>query len=157
MKRELLRSASYAALISCAVASPASAACPAVTFGQLQTALQAAVVAGNGGLGFNMWATIVDRDGAVCLVAKSGAPGTQWPGSRVISAQKANTANAFSLPGFALSTANLFSAVQPGGSLFGLQESNPVDPGVAYGGSPADYGTRNDFMIGRKIGGINVF
>jgi len=39
---------------------------------------------------------------------------------RVISAQKANTANAFSLPQLALSTANLYSAVQPGGSLFGL-------------------------------------
>jgi hypothetical protein len=47
--------------------------------------------------------------------------GDQWPGSRVISAQKANTANAFSLPGLALSTAQLFSAVQPGGSLYGLQ------------------------------------
>ena len=29
--------------------------------------------------------------------------------------------------GLALSTANLYSAVQPGGSLFGLQESNPVE------------------------------
>ena len=45
----------------------------------------------------------------------------------MISAQKANTANAFSLEGFALSTANLFASTQPGGSLFGLQESNPVD------------------------------
>ena len=27
--------------------------------------------------------------------------------------------------------ANLYAAVQPGGSLFGLQESNPVDPAVA--------------------------
>ena len=35
--------------------------------------------------------------------------GDQWPGSRVISAQKANTANAFSLPGLALSTANLYT------------------------------------------------
>jgi hypothetical protein len=95
-------------------ASPAFA-CPVagVTFAQLQAALQSAVAAGNGGLGFPMWATIVDRDGVVCLVAKSGAAGAQWPGSRVISAQKANTANAFSLPGFALSTANLFSATQP--------------------------------------------
>ena len=109
------------------------------------TALRAALVAAqgqaNGGLGFHMWATIVDRDGIVCVVAFTGADrGDQWPGSRVISAQKANTANAFSLPKFALSTANLFSAVQPGGSLFGLQESNPVDTGVAYGGSPALYG-----------------
>jgi uncharacterized protein GlcG (DUF336 family) len=112
----------------------------------------------NGGLGFDMWATIVDRDGRVLDVIFSGMNrGDQWPGSRVISAQKANTANAFSLTGFALSTANLYAAVQPGGSLFGLQESNPVDPSVAYGGNAADYGTGNDPMLGKKIGGINVF
>ncbi len=112
----------------------------------------------NGGLGFDMWATILDRDGKVVdVVFSGGRRGDQWPGSRVISAQKANTANAFSLEGFALSTANLFAAVQPGGSLFGLQESNPVDPAVAYGGRAADYGTPRDFMIGKRIGGVNVF
>jgi uncharacterized protein GlcG (DUF336 family) len=112
----------------------------------------------NGGLGFQMWATILDRDGKVLDVVFSGdRRGDQWPGSRVISAQKANTANGFSLPDFALSTANLYAAVQPGGSLFGLQESNPVDPEVAYGGNASDFGTRNDFMIGKRIGGINVF
>ena len=75
-----------------------------------------------------MGGTIVDRDGIVCAVAFTGINrGDQWPGSRVISAQKANTDNAFSLPHLALSTANLYTAVQPGGSLFGLQESNPVD------------------------------
>jgi len=83
--------------------------------------------------------------------------GDQWPGSRVIAAQKANTANAFSLPGLSLSTANLFSAVQPGGSLFGLQESNPVDVSVAYGGNSSNYGQGNDPMVGGKIGGVNVF
>ena len=83
--------------------------------------------------------------------------GDQWPGSRVISAQKANTANAFSLPGLALSTANLFAAVQPGQSLFGLQESNPVDTSVAYGGSPVLYGTATDPMVGCRVGGVNVF
>ena len=88
-----------------------------------------------------MWASVVNRDGVVCAVAFTGGNrGDQWPGSRVISAQKANTANAFSLPGLALSTANLYSAVQPGGSLFGLQESNPVNTDVAYGGNPAHYG-----------------
>jgi uncharacterized protein GlcG (DUF336 family) len=112
----------------------------------------------NGGLDFEMWATILDRDGKVMDVVFSGVNrGDQWPGSRVISAQKANTANAFSLAGFALSTANLYAAVQPGGSLFGLQESNPVDPAVAYGGNPANYGTGNDPMLGKRIGGINVF
>ena len=139
--------------------SPASAACPVagITNASLTAALQAAVTAGNGGLGFPMWATIVDRDGVVCTVARSAAPGLQWPGSRVISAQKANTANAFSLPSFALSTANLFSATQPGGSLFGLQESNPVDTSVAYKGPSHQYGTPNDPMRGEKIGGVNVF
>ena len=56
-------------------------------------------------------------------------------GSRVISAQKANAANAFSLDGLALSTANLYSATQPGGSLYGLQHSNAVATKVAYEGA----------------------
>src|SRR6201982_147032 len=81
----------------------------------------------------------------------------QWPGSRVISAQKANTANAFSLPHLALSTANLYSAVQPGGSLYGLQHSNPVDTRVAYHGPAADFGTGADPMTGHRVGGVNVF
>jgi uncharacterized protein GlcG (DUF336 family) len=124
----------------------------------VKKALSAAQAESNGGLGFHMWATVVDRDGVVCVVAFTGADrGDQWPGSRVISAQKANTANAFSLPKFALSTANLFSAVQPGQSLFGLQESNPVDTGVAYGGNAALFGAVNDPLKGRRVGGVNVF
>lgn len=125
---------------------------------ELRSKLQSVVGSDNGGLEFDMWATVVDRDGVVQAVVFSGKDrGWQWPGSRVISAQKANTANAFSLPDFALSTANLYAAVQPGKSLFGLQESNPVDVSVAYGGNSADYGTEKDFMVGKKIGGINVF
>ena len=124
----------------------------------LRAALQDVVAEQNGGLGFDMWATILDRNGKVVDVVFSGDNrGDQWPGSRVISAQKANTANAFSLDGFALSTANLFAAVQPGGSLFGLQESNPVDTRVAYAGPVSNYGKANDPMIGKRIGGINVF
>ncbi len=112
----------------------------------------------NGGFGLDMWATVVNRDGVVCAVAFTGSDrGDQWPGSRVISAQKANTANAFSLPGLALSTANLYSAVQPGGSLYGLQHSNPVDTKVAYHGPAADFGTSADPMTGHRIGGVNVF
>ena len=124
----------------------------------LKKALAAAQAQPNGGLGFHMWGTVVDRDGNVCHVAFTGGDrGDQWPGSRVISAQKANTANAFSLPKFALSTANLFSAVQPGQSLFGLQESNPVDSSVAYGGVAAQYGSPTDPMTGKRVGGVNVF
>jgi uncharacterized protein GlcG (DUF336 family) len=126
--------------------------------GALKAALDAAQGVPNGGFGLEMWGTVVNRDGIVCAVAFTGGNrGDQWPGSRVISAQKANTANAFSLPGLALSTANLYSAVQPGGSLFGLQESNPVSTNVAYGGDPSNYGQANDPMVGGRIGGVNVF
>lgn len=124
----------------------------------LETALKNAQSQPNGGFGLHMWATIVNRAGVVCAVAHSGVnSGEQWPGSRVISAQKANTANAFSLPGLALSTANLYTATQPGGSLYGLQESNPVNVDAAYAGQFAKYGTDQDALVGRKIGGINVF
>jgi uncharacterized protein GlcG (DUF336 family) len=124
----------------------------------LRGALEAAQAQPNGGFGLEMWATVVNRDGVVCAVVFSGHDrGDQWPGSRVISAQKANTANAFSLPGLALSTANIYSAVQPGGSLFGLQASNPVNTEVAYGGNPANNGQSNDPMVGGRIGGVNVF
>jgi uncharacterized protein GlcG (DUF336 family) len=128
---------------------------------QLKEALTAARALGkavNGGLDLDMWGTIVDRDGVVCAVAFTGADrGDQWPGSRVVSAQKASTANAFSVPGLSLSTANLYTATQPGGSLFGLQESNPVSTDVAYSGNPARYGQHNDPMVGERIGGVNVF
>jgi uncharacterized protein GlcG (DUF336 family) len=124
----------------------------------LRAALSAAQGASNGGFGLNMWAVVVNRDGIVCAVAFTGNNrGDQWPGSRVIAAQKANTANAFSLPALALSTANLYTATQPGGTLFGLQHSNPVDTFVAYRGNSGDYGQSNDPMIGGKIGGVNVF
>jgi uncharacterized protein GlcG (DUF336 family) len=124
----------------------------------LQTALKEARAAKNGGLNLDMWATLVDRNGIVCAVAYTGETvDAQWPGSRVISAQKANTANAFSLKGLALSTANLYSATQPGGSLFGLQESNPVDTKAAYEGPATSFGGKRDPMVGKAIGGVNVF
>src|SRR6202042_2445247 len=64
----------------------------------LQSALAAATAAETSGLNNQMWGTIVDRDGVVCAVAFTGVNrGAQWPGSRVISAQKGNTGNAFSL------------------------------------------------------------
>ncbi len=124
----------------------------------LKSALKQARNQPNGGFNLDMWGTIVNRDGIVCAVAFTGEDrGDQWPGSRVISAQKANTGNAFSLPGLVLSTANLYSAVSPGGSLYGLQHSNPVNTHVAYRGNAANYGKANDPMEGGKIGGINVF
>jgi len=145
---------------------------PVVTPDQLRAALAQAtgvsadpVPDGNAGLNFNMWATVVDTAGIVVAVVYTGAKeGDQWQGSRLLSAQKATTALNYSLDaayagfsGLALSTANLYSATQPGGSLFGLQEANPINEAVAYGGNIADYGTPNDYMVGRRIGGTNVF
>jgi uncharacterized protein GlcG (DUF336 family) len=136
----------------------------------LQTALASAVVAETSGLGNQMWATLVDRDGNVCAVAFSGVNrDAQWTGSRIISAQKANTGNAFALDsssssngkgqanGLALSTASLYSATQDGGSLFGLQFSNPLVPDIAYVGPAGRWGTASDPLVHNKIGGVNVF
>ena len=131
---------------------------PIVTHAQLQEALTTALSSTNGGLDFPMWATVVDRAGVVVAVVASGtAVNDQWLGSRAISAQKANAANSFSLDKFSLSTANLYSAVQPGGSLYGLQASNPVSTDVVYGGDESKYGSVDDYMVGKKPGGINVF
>jgi uncharacterized protein GlcG (DUF336 family) len=145
---------------------------PVVTYDQLKAALAQAtgvsadpVPDGNAGLNLNMWATVVDTAGVVVAVVYTGAKeGDQWQGSRLLSAQKATTALNYSLDaayagfsGLALSTANLYSATQPGGSLFGLQEANPINEDVAYGGDIADYGTTSDYMVGKRIGGTNVF
>jgi len=148
-----------------AAGSGASASCTDVSWIQLKNAMKYAAdkeTGETGGYGLNMWATFVDETGMVCAVATNGVAGaaagnSEWLGSRVISAQKANTANAFSLDGYAISTANLYAPVQPGGSLFGLQFSNPVDAGQAYDGSPYSYGTNNDALRGHRVGGVNVF
>lgn len=153
-----------AALISPAMAGEDSPFCGGLpSHGELKAALSAAISAANAGiivnkLPLNMWGSVVNRDGVVCAVAFTGSDrGAQWPGSRVISAQKAYTANAFSLPGLALATANIYRAVQPGGSLYGLQFSNPVDTEDAYRGPAQRFGKPNDPMVGRRVGGVNVF
>ena len=116
-------------VVKAADEKPAGNGCKSLpNFSALKSALDAATATETSGLNNQMWATVVDRDGVVCAVAFTGVNrGAQWPGSRVISAQKANTANAFSLDssssnsgsgqpnGLALSTANLYSAVQPRG------------------------------------------
>src|SRR6266849_3565924 len=160
----------FAGVSALQLSSNQVSACPNLpSFSALQNALATATAAETSGLNNQMWATIVNRDGVVCAVAFSGVNrGAQWPGSRAISAQKANTANAFSLDassksgvfpnGLALSTANLYSAVQPGGSLYGLQHSNPVDTTAAYPqGNAILFGTAQDPMVGTRIGGVNVF
>jgi uncharacterized protein GlcG (DUF336 family) len=159
MTRQIVTCIAVVATFAAAPAFAQNSACAGLpSHEELKAALTAARGVANGGFNLDMWGSIVNRDGIVCAVAFTGDNrGDEWPGSRVISAQKANTANSFSLPGLALSTANLWAAVQPGGSLFGLQESNPVETNVAYQGPSSRYGQPNDPMVGSKIGGVNVF
>ena len=144
------------------LAEPASAATCPVSHDQLVQALKQSVKPSggpsNGGLDNNEWAAVVARDGTLCAIAFSGAkPDDQWLGSRAIAAEKANTANALSLQKFALSTANLYAGTQPGGSLFGLQASNPPAPEVLYAGDAAQFGSASDPMVGKHLGGVIVF
>ena len=124
----------------------------------LQTSIKPTGGPSNGGLDNHMWAAVVDRNGIVQAVCHSGAAlGDQWPGSRAIAIEKANTANALSLPTFAFSTANLYSGAQPGGFLYGILETNPVDTASMYGGDGAAYGSEADPMVGKKASGVVVF
>ncbi|HEX4485282.1 MAG TPA: heme-binding protein [Terriglobales bacterium] len=155
-------------LLSCSALSlsvPARAQgkpdCPSLPdAGRLQNELRAVVKEGakeNSGLGNQEWAVVVNRDGIVCSIVYSGTErGQQWPGSRVIAAEKASTANALSTSDYALSTANLFAASQPGQSLYSLTTSAPPNA-MAVFGPATSFGTSNDPMVGKAIGGVIVF
>jgi uncharacterized protein GlcG (DUF336 family) len=129
MKRTLL-----AGVFFCLAAAPAFAddETPGCALGagvvqQVRAALSEVVAGGNGGL-FTpnmMWAALVDRNGILCGTVRVG---DAWPGSRAIAIAKAETANGFSNNKLALSTANLYAPTQPGGSLYGLNNSNPFNP-----------------------------
>ena len=122
-------------------------------------------IPGNGGL-FSpnrMWAAVVDRQGVLCSVTRSDPDA--WPGSRDIAIAKAFTANAFSSHTLALSTANLYGPTQPGGSLYGLNNSNPFNPnfnaqgtgiGSVVGGMITFGGGVALYSNGQVIGGLGV-
>ena len=114
----------------------------------------------NGGLELPMWATLVDNFGHVCAVTFSGSNNrAQWPASRIISMQKAYTANSLTVessPGI-FSTAQLFYPTQPGQFLWGLDQSNPVNPAVVYRGPTHKWGSSNDPAVGGIPGGNNRF
>jgi uncharacterized protein GlcG (DUF336 family) len=119
---------------------------PTSVVNKIQNQLAVVVAQNNGGI-FSpnrMWSAVVDRKGRLCSVKVIG---DAWPGSRAIAIAKAGTANDFSNDGLSLSTANLYSATQPGGSLYGLNNSNPFNPEFLPQGSG----------IGRVAGGIITF
>lgn len=127
---------------------------------RLRSVVQSVVRQGaakNGGMGNQEWAAVVNRDGVVCAIVFSGTTRSdEWPGSRVIAAEKASTANGLSGSDYALSTANIYAASQPGQSLYSLATSAPPNPKAVFG-DPVSFGTPNDPMVGKAIGGIIVF
>jgi uncharacterized protein GlcG (DUF336 family) len=134
--------------------------CP-VSHQTLATQLGAADSADSTGLNNHYWAVVVNRAGVVCSVAYSGnSVDAQWLLSRQIAAAKAFTANGLSLDSAPLSTAQLYPWVQPGAPanpLFGLAAGNPVSPEDAYEGQFSRFGTHNDPMVGRRVGGTITF
>ena len=128
--------------------------------GRLRSVLQSVVKEGaakNGGMGNQEWAVVVNRDGFGCAVVFSGVTRSdEWPGSRMIAAEKANTANSLSNRDYAISTANIYAASQPGQSLYSLIVAAPPNPLAAFG-NPTTYGTPNDPIVGVLVGGIIVF
>jgi uncharacterized protein GlcG (DUF336 family) len=131
----------------------------------VQSKLATVITSGNGGLfkPNRMWSAIVDRQGVLCSVINSG--NDPWPGSRDIAIAKATTANGFSNSAFALSTANLYGPTQPGGSLYGLNNSNPFNPwfnpqntgiGFVPGGIITFGGGVAPYQSGKVIGGLGV-
>jgi uncharacterized protein GlcG (DUF336 family) len=129
---------------------------PAATVKAVQSKLATVVNLsdGNGGIFFPhpnvMWSAVVDRQGILCSVIVTG---DAWPGSRAIAIAKAETANDFSNSLLALSTANLYAPTQPGGSLFGLNNSNPFNPFDNRITTDSGLGTG----VGQNPGGIITF
>ena len=99
----------------------------------LKRLLQAAPAQNGDAGGLNhgkaMWGAVVDRDGQLCALAVSTEDlAATWPGSRGIAIAKASTANAFSTNTAPMSTARLYTLSQPGHSLWGAANGNPLNP-----------------------------
>jgi len=103
----------------------------------------------NGGFGFDMWATVVNRDGIVCAVAFTRRIAWRSVGrAAVISAQKANTATPSACSLRLIDGEYLFRVQSLVGACSDWQESNPVDPDVAYRGQPSAYDSQMIRMVG---------
>lgn len=139
-------------------------AVPPSTIASVQGQLATVIAEQNGGLFApnRMWSAVVDRTGKLCSVISLG---DAWPGSRAIAIAKAETGNDFSNSALAISTANLYAPTQPGGSLYGLNNSNPFNPlflpqgaGVGFvpGGIITFGGGLALYVNGQVIGGLGV-
>jgi len=167
MKKSLILSALGLLAAQPLVSQAANCEIPAHIIAHLQGTLWSVINESdaNGGIfkPNRMWSAIVDRKGTLCSIINTG--NDPWPGSRAIAIAKAGTANDFSNSALALSTANLYAATQPGGSLYGLNNSNPFNPifqqegfGVGFvpGGIITFGGGLALYEGGHVIGGLGV-
>ena len=140
----------------------------------LREHLQAAAIKHGDAGGLNsgrfMWAAVVNRNGELCAVETSTDDrAAVWPGSRAIAIAKAFTANAFSSDTTPLSTARLYTLSQPGQSLWGAANGNPINPeciaspdnptagvGQVCGGTIVFGGGVPLYREGRRVGGLGV-
>jgi uncharacterized protein GlcG (DUF336 family) len=175
LKRVIIAGASTALLSASAFAqSPGQSrqqcSIPDNVVANVQGQLATVIKQNNGGIFSpnNMWSAIVDRKGVLCSVINTIGDNSgqdPWPGSRSIAIAKASTANDFSNNKLAISTANLYGVSQPGGSLWGLNETNPFNPqfqpqgsGIGYvpGGIVTFGGGVALYLNGQVIGGLGV-
>jgi uncharacterized protein GlcG (DUF336 family) len=184
MKRHLMTVALGLVISTPTLAQTSQCGISAVIVANVQSKLATVAQSGNGGLFIpnRMWSAVVDRQGVLCSVINNSAD--VWPGSRSIAIAKASTANDFSNSQLALSTANLYSFTQPAndlsaagapkapgvqtfpaGSLYGLNNSNPFNPGfqpqgTGVGGVPGGIITFGGgvalYQNGQVIGGLGV-
>jgi uncharacterized protein GlcG (DUF336 family) len=127
-------------------------------YADFTAALEAAQAESNGGFQAHVWATVVDESGVNCIVTHTGknahAPTMLSRGS---SASKAYTASTMSHSWLAYSSANLWSAVQPGQTLFGLAATQPQDMYTLGRGDVNKFGTTKDPILRTRTGGVISF
>ena len=111
----------------------------------LRAALQAVLEGQNGGLGFEMWASFVDRDGVVrpwCSAAPTAATSGPAAGSsrprRPTPPMPSASRDSRSAPPTCSRRCSRAAASS------GCRRAIRWIPGVAYGGKPQDYGTSKD-------------
>jgi uncharacterized protein GlcG (DUF336 family) len=160
----LLKFAIVVSMISsCAHADP-GCSIPSATVEKIQSLLSSVVNMNNGSLlsPSREWAAVVDREGHLCSAIKVG---DALPYARAMAIAKASTANGFSNSAFAASSANLYSIVQPGGLLYGFNNTNPFNPeflpinsgiGRVAGGVVTSGGGVALYQNGNVIGGLGL-
>ena len=132
-----------------------------MSFQTLRSALRDADQADSTGLNNHYWAVVVNRGGVVCAwrsrAAARFAVAAQPPDCRRegVHRQRPEPRRRAAVDRAVVSRG--CSRARRRNPLFGLAAGNPVSPEDAYEGSFDQFGTRNDPMVGRRVGGTDHF